>query len=286
MPAQTKIVRMKQTPKDWQYGALIRYGLLDLNDLIFILDMAECDRPEDLMNLYEVQSYQMVILRCQKIEKKLGAKLFVKTTSIRHNGLNKFSYHGVLVLEIVKKLLAQYISALLDMEAITSSMREVYGELVQGVYKERLAIYDPNRVSIKEQIAHVFHHQCFKEIIMAKAKPAVEVKEDGIEGQAPEGGDAAPQSDNPTAERKPRATPRPALKVSRFVFAKDHEGKLAPQAQLIMKHVKAAGDEGITREDLCKALTSDAEFTTRQPVERIVGYYQRPLVENGFLVGA
>lgn len=287
MPLPVRFNRMRLTPYYEQYGLAIRYGLPDIEDLLFILDLAECERAEDLMKLYGMNSYQAILLRCQKIENKFGAKLFVKVTSKKYEGIKKFSYHGVLVLELVKKALAHYLVMVLDAEAITSSMRDVYGELVQGVYKDTLSMYDSSRVSIKQQVAYIFHHQCFKEIIMAKAKPASEVKPDNaVEAGSPTAGEAAPQSDNPTADRKPRATPRPALKVSKFVFAKDPDGKLAPQAKLILKHVKEAGDEGISREDLCKALTADSEFVTRQPVERIVGYYQRPLVENGYLVGA
>jgi hypothetical protein len=57
--------------------------------------------------------------------------------------------------------------------------------------------------------------------------------------------------------------------------------KVAPQAQVIVNAVETAGKGGITREDLVKAL--DGNLTTRQPIGRIVSYYQKPLIEAGLI---
>lgn len=84
----------------------------------------------------------------------------------------------------------------------------------------------------------------------------------------------------------PAEKPAKAAKVARgntdkFVFQKDlAEGqKFAPQALLIVKHVKA--NNTITRDQLCEELSKDPEFKTKQPVGRIVSYYQKDLVNAG-----
>jgi hypothetical protein len=56
--------------------------------------------------------------------------------------------------------------------------------------------------------------------------------------------------------------------------------KLAPQAQLIVDVIEAAGAGGITREGLNEKLVP-AGLKTRQSVGRIVTYYQKSLVEAG-----
>lgn len=68
-----------------------------------------------------------------------------------------------------------------------------------------------------------------------------------------------------------------------FKFKESPEGakKLAPQAQGIVDTIKAAGDKGVTRKKLCEALTS--VITTRQPIERILTYYQKPLLNEGWI---
>jgi hypothetical protein len=55
--------------------------------------------------------------------------------------------------------------------------------------------------------------------------------------------------------------------------------KLPPQAQVIVNAIEAAGDSGIRREELVKNLTGVLQ--TRQPVGRIVSYYQKLIVEVG-----
>lgn len=58
-------------------------------------------------------------------------------------------------------------------------------------------------------------------------------------------------------------------------------GKLAPQAMVIVNAIEAAGT--ITREDLIKALGDGVTgpIKTRQPVGRIVTYYQKTLIASG-----
>lgn len=59
-------------------------------------------------------------------------------------------------------------------------------------------------------------------------------------------------------------------------------GKLAPQALLIINTIEAAGPEGITRTALNDALVA-AGIVTRQPVGRIVTYYQKSLVDGNLI---
>ncbi len=107
---------------------------------------------------------------------------------------------------------------------------------------------------------------------MAKAKvAATEIEQTAGENTAPET-QAAP------AEKAPKAA---RGNSDKFVFQKDlAEGqKFAPQALLIVKHVKA--HNSITRDQLCEELSKDPEFKTKQPVGRIVSYYQKDLVNAG-----
>ena len=92
--------------------------------------------------------------------------------------------------------------------------------------------------------------------------------------------------ENTAGEAAPAEKPAKAPKVARgntdkFVFQKDlAEGqKFAPQALLIVKHIKA--HNMITRDQLCEELSKDPEFKTKQPVGRIVSYYQKDLVNAG-----
>lgn len=87
------------------------------------------------------------------------------------------------------------------------------------------------------------------------------------------------------AAAKPAKEPKSTI---RYVFKKDPgEGqKFAPQALCIVKHIKAAGADGISRDDLCKALSADETFKTKQPVVRIVSYYQKDLINAGIFAQA
>jgi hypothetical protein len=56
-------------------------------------------------------------------------------------------------------------------------------------------------------------------------------------------------------------------------------GKIPPQAMVIINAVEAAGKAGITRGDLVKNITG--VLVTKQPVGRIVSYYQKLVQECG-----
>ena len=112
---------------------------------------------------------------------------------------------------------------------------------------------------------------------MAKAKVAdTETEQTAGENTGTE----APAAEAPAAEKQ---TKEKAARggADKFVFQKDlAEGqKFAPQALLIVKHVKA--HNSITRDQLCEELSKDPEFKTKQPVGRIVSYYQKDLVNAG-----
>ena len=112
---------------------------------------------------------------------------------------------------------------------------------------------------------------------MAKAKvAATETEQTAGENTAAE--NTAAETQAAPAEKAPKAARGNADK---FVFQKDlAEGqKFAPQALLIVKHVKAHNT--ITRGQLCEELSKDPEFKTKQPVGRIVSYYQQDLVNAG-----
>lgn len=109
---------------------------------------------------------------------------------------------------------------------------------------------------------------------MAKAKvAATETEQTAGENTSTEN-TAAPAEQAPKEKAARGGT-------DKFVFQKDlAEGqKFAPQALLIVKHVKAHNT--ITRDLLCEELSKDPEFKTKQPVGRIVSYYQKDLVNAG-----
>lgn len=104
---------------------------------------------------------------------------------------------------------------------------------------------------------------------MAKAKT-----EGGTEAAGASGG----ADTTAKAEKKERA---PVNKVYEFVKDPGEGQKLAPQAKLIVAEIKKAGK--INRADLVKALGANGEFKTRQPIERIVTYYQKDLEAAGLI---
>ena len=107
---------------------------------------------------------------------------------------------------------------------------------------------------------------------MAKAKVAA------TETEQTAGENTAAEAQAAPAEKAPKAA---RGNTDKFVFQKGlAEGqKFAPQALLIVKHVKAHNT--ITRDQLCEELSKDPEFKTKQPVGRIVSYYQKDLVNAG-----
>ena len=64
-----------------------------------------------------------------------------------------------------------------------------------------------------------------------------------------------------------------------FVFVRNPEKPVAPQAKTIIATIEAHGAEGVVRPQLVKELVTT--LTTRQPAERILTYYQKTLVDVG-----
>lgn len=95
---------------------------------------------------------------------------------------------------------------------------------------------------------------------------------------------SAPESVKPAVT----ATKTAAAKVAKidklfFLNAVKEGDKLAPQARVIV-NVLAENDTsgtGVTRDDLVTALVG--KLNTRQPEARILTYYQKTLVEAGYI---
>lgn len=95
---------------------------------------------------------------------------------------------------------------------------------------------------------------------------------------------AAPANKAMDALAKAREARERSARLDRFIFKGELvEGakKLAPQAQQIVNLIEAAGDEGITRQDLVKDMEGVVE--TRQPLGRILSYYQKAMIEQGYI---
>lgn len=69
--------------------------------------------------------------------------------------------------------------------------------------------------------------------------------------------------------------------VFKTVTPQPTDKKIAPQAQNIANLVAAAGTKGISRKELVEKMKG--VVVTRQPESRILSYYQKLLVENGFV---
>ena len=102
--------------------------------------------------------------------------------------------------------------------------------------------------------------------------------------KAPAAAAAAAQTTPPAANSEATKTAAPAAPktIDTFKFVKPvAEGeKLATQARVIV-NVLSEHKNGLVREDLVKAL--DGKLQTRQPIGRIVTYYQKLLVERGYV---
>jgi hypothetical protein len=62
---------------------------------------------------------------------------------------------------------------------------------------------------------------------------------------------------------------------------KEGSKKLAPQAQCIVNIIEAAGKKGLTRKELGQEMKG--VVLTKQPVGRILSYYQKMLVDRGYV---
>ncbi|UOF78067.1 hypothetical protein [Caudoviricetes sp.] len=69
--------------------------------------------------------------------------------------------------------------------------------------------------------------------------------------------------------------PAPALKEDKTAK------KLAPQAQVIADTLAGFGESGATRKELVAKLEADGLLKTKQPVGRILSYYQKDLITYG-----
>lgn len=72
----------------------------------------------------------------------------------------------------------------------------------------------------------------------------------------------------------------------KFVKNPGEKEKLAPQARIILGHIEAAGKEGIQRDKLVTKLDADVKagkLETRQETAKLVGFYQKPMEEAGYL---
>lgn len=121
--------------------------------------------------------------------------------------------------------------------------------------------------------------QTTPDIVMAKQTKNTQTT--GAQGTGTEAGGVAPLG----AESKEQS----AQKAKNDVFARvlldgnpvalAQGTRIAPQAQVIVNTIEAAGS--ITRENLEKACTG--VLVTRQPVGRIISYYQKDLVAAGLI---
>lgn len=82
-------------------------------------------------------------------------------------------------------------------------------------------------------------------------------------------------------EKKAPPTPKPAAKPDIFTFVKQvgKDEKLAPQARVIVNTLEQM--KSTDRESFVKALMG--KLQTRQPEGRILTYYQKLLVERGYI---
>lgn len=259
-------------------------GLPTIADLMFIVDMGSWTQLSIVQNLWQWSTIDRVYVRARQVEIIFGCKIFIRVEMDQHlPPIRRFSYHGTLILELAKRLLTNYASLVIDMEAIGHSVREMYGKSTKGVYTHVPEVYDLRRMPLIDEIMQSFVNPCFKEKVMAKAKSAVhQTPVDPTTGEA--SGEAAPVTEATASDAPPRKAPRQAFRVDHFVYVQEPTGKLAAQAQIILNHIRAAGPNGIGKKALVEALAKDPTFVTRQPVERVLTYYQRPLIDANLVV--
>lgn len=93
---------------------------------------------------------------------------------------------------------------------------------------------------------------------------------------------AKPASDKSAQMAAARAAKTENAGKDVFVFLShkpNDENKVAPQVTVILNVMEKAGKAGITRKDLVAGL--EGVIATRQPISRIVSFYQKSLVERG-----
>ena len=108
----------------------------------------------------------------------------------------------------------------------------------------------------------------------------------------------APVDGAPVAEKKafPKIEPNGADTFKRNFDAdgkptpltrKNAKGEVVPvttpQVKVIANLLETAGTTGMTRKELTEKLPA-AGLVTRQPVGRIISYYQKPMIDDGIIV--
>lgn len=108
-------------------------------------------------------------------------------------------------------------------------------------------------------------------------------------GTCDEAADCADKTtEAPAAEKSKSAAPKIPKESVRTVYKlvterekKEGEKALPKQAAQIVDIIAAAGEEGIERATLLEAMKPVIE--TRQPIERILGFYQPRLLEENYI---
>lgn len=119
-------------------------------------------------------------------------------------------------------------------------------------------------------------------IELAGATPPALAERQIVMGQKTTKTPAAPAAAAPANPAKAEA--ERIAQNDKFVWlGKVVEGakKLAPQAQNIVNLIQAAGKSGITRVDLVAKMNGVVQ--TRQPLGRILSYYQKEIQEKGYV---
>lgn len=102
--------------------------------------------------------------------------------------------------------------------------------------------------------------------------------------EAPENtGAEAPAETTQAAEPKP---PAPKQEIYyKSLRERTAEDKMPAQAQVIVDHLRELDTkgEGVSRVAFVESLEKSEKLKTRQPVERIVSYYQSKLVNMGLI---
>jgi hypothetical protein len=93
---------------------------------------------------------------------------------------------------------------------------------------------------------------------------------------------AAPDKAAEKAAKEEKAAKDRFIRVMKDGKGVDSNGKkLPPQAQGICNILEAAGDKGLTREELVAKMKGVIQ--TRQPEGRILSYYQKAIVARGMV---
>jgi hypothetical protein len=94
-----------------------------------------------------------------------------------------------------------------------------------------------------------------------------------------------PPAGNAAGAAKAREAKDAAAAKDVFTYVGEPKEKVAPQAMVIIATIKAAGKKGINRDELVQALSQQVDgkpvLVTKQPVSRILSYYQKLIVNVG-----